>query len=78
MEDIKWNAAAKLRKIPKEAFCRCFQQWKDWWSKCVCVCVCARACACICHAHVTGPYFEGDYVSIAYVISNSKMRRALT
>jgi hypothetical protein len=29
MEDIKWNAAAKLRKIPKEAFCRCFQQWKD-------------------------------------------------
>jgi histone-lysine N-methyltransferase SETMAR len=26
MEDIKWNATAKLWKIPKEAFHRCFQQ----------------------------------------------------
>jgi hypothetical protein len=38
-EDIKSNATAKLRKIPKEAFRRCFQQWQDLWSKCLCVCV---------------------------------------
>jgi len=37
MEVIKWNATAELRKIPKEAFRRCFQQWQDRWSKCVCV-----------------------------------------
>jgi hypothetical protein len=29
MEDIKSNAMAKLRKIPKEAFHRCFQQRQD-------------------------------------------------
>jgi hypothetical protein len=29
MGDIKSNAMAELRKIPKEAFCRCFQQWQD-------------------------------------------------
>jgi hypothetical protein len=29
MEDIKSNATAKPRKIPKEAFRRCFQQWQD-------------------------------------------------
>jgi len=37
MEDIKSNATAELRKIPEEAFRRCFQQWQDRWSKCVCV-----------------------------------------
>jgi hypothetical protein len=37
IEDIKSNATAKLRKIPKEAFRQCFQQWQDRWSKCVCV-----------------------------------------
>ena len=36
MEDIKSNTTAELRKVPKEAFRRCFQQWKDRWSKCVC------------------------------------------
>ena len=36
MGDIKSNAMAKLRKIPKEAFCQCFRQWQNWWSKCVC------------------------------------------
>jgi len=35
MEDIKSNATAELRKIPKEAFRWCFQQWQDRWSKCV-------------------------------------------
>jgi hypothetical protein len=40
MEGIKWNAAAELRKIPKEAFRRCFQQWQDRWSMCVRVRVC--------------------------------------
>jgi len=45
MEDIKSNATAELRKIPKEAFCRRFQQWQDRWSKCV---------------RGQGPYFEGD------------------
>ncbi|PNF15540.1 hypothetical protein B7P43_G16477 [Cryptotermes secundus] len=34
-EDIKLNATAELRKIPKEAFHRCFQQWQNQWSKCV-------------------------------------------
>jgi len=29
MEDIKLNAMAKLWRIPKEAFHRCFQQWQD-------------------------------------------------
>ena len=37
MEDIKLNATAKLRKISNEAFCRCFQQQQERWSKCVCV-----------------------------------------
>jgi hypothetical protein len=36
MEDIKSNAMAELRNIPKEAFHRCFQQWQDRWSPCVC------------------------------------------
>jgi hypothetical protein len=51
MEDIKSNAMAKLRKIPKEAFHRCFQQRQDWRSKCVCVCA-------------QGSCFEGDYISV--------------
>jgi hypothetical protein len=29
MEDIKSNAMAEIWEIPKEAFCRCFQQWQD-------------------------------------------------
>jgi hypothetical protein len=29
MEDIKSNATAELRKIPKDAFRQCFQQWQD-------------------------------------------------
>jgi transposase len=37
MEDKKSNVTAKLRKIPKEAFCQCFQQWQDRRSKWVCV-----------------------------------------
>jgi hypothetical protein len=45
MEDIKWNATDEHRKIPKEAFCRCFQQWQDRWSKCV---------------RAQGFYFKGD------------------
>ena len=45
MEDIKSNVTAELRRIPKEAFHRCFQQWLDRWSKCVCA---------------QGSYFEGD------------------
>jgi hypothetical protein len=36
MEVIKLNATAELRKIPKETFRRCFQQWQDRWSKCAC------------------------------------------
>jgi hypothetical protein len=38
MEDIKSNATAELRQIPKEAFCRCSQQWQGRWSKCVYAC----------------------------------------
>jgi len=36
MEDTESNATAELRKIPKEAFRQCIQQWQDRWSKCVC------------------------------------------
>jgi hypothetical protein len=43
VEDIKSNATVKLRKIPKEEFSRCFQQWKDRLSKRVCVLARARA-----------------------------------
>jgi hypothetical protein len=32
MVDIKSNATAELRKIPKEAFRQCFQQWHPRWS----------------------------------------------
>jgi hypothetical protein len=35
MADIQSNTAAELRKIPKEAFDRCFQHWQDGWTKCV-------------------------------------------
>jgi len=49
MEDIKSNATAELRKIPKEDFRRCSQQWQDRWGKCVCA---------------QGSYFEGDWVSV--------------
>ncbi|PNF34187.1 hypothetical protein B7P43_G17619 [Cryptotermes secundus] len=45
MEDMKSNATAELRKIPKETFHRCFQRCQDRWRKCVCA---------------QGPYFEGD------------------
>jgi hypothetical protein len=45
MEDITSNATAEPRKIPKQAFRRCFQQLQDRWSKCVCA---------------QGSYFEGD------------------
>ena len=38
MEDIESNATAELRKIPKETFRQCIQQWQHRWSKCVCVC----------------------------------------
>ncbi|PNF43072.1 hypothetical protein B7P43_G02720 [Cryptotermes secundus] len=50
MEDTKSNATAELRKIPKEAFHRCFQQWQDRWSMCL---------------RAQGSYFESDYVSVA-------------
>jgi hypothetical protein len=48
MENIKSNAMAELWKIPKEAFCWCFQQWQIDG---------ARVCECVC---VQGSYFEGD------------------
>jgi hypothetical protein len=35
MEDIKSNAMAEFQKIPKEAYCRFFQQWQDQWSMCM-------------------------------------------
>jgi hypothetical protein len=45
MEDIKSNAMDEIRKIPEEAFRRCFQQRQDRWSKFV---------------RAQGPNFEGD------------------
>jgi hypothetical protein len=53
-EDIKWNSTAELQKIPKEAFCRCFQQWQDRWSKRVC----ARHCHMSNHYSVVPHFWE--------------------
>jgi hypothetical protein len=44
-EDIMRNATARLITIPKDAFQKCFQQWRKRWEKCV---------------HYQGDYFEGD------------------
>ncbi|PNF32541.1 hypothetical protein B7P43_G02465 [Cryptotermes secundus] len=44
-EDIVRNATARLIIIPKDAFQKCFQQWRKRWEKCV---------------HYQGDYFEGD------------------
>jgi hypothetical protein len=72
MEDIKLNATAELRKIPKEAFRWCFQQWQDLWSKCVCVCVCVFVCVCVCFlgkvtkkSRQTSPIFCFLYMQIS-------------
>jgi hypothetical protein len=35
-EGITSNGTAELRKIPEEAFRRCFQQWQDRWINVVC------------------------------------------
>jgi hypothetical protein len=56
MEAIKSNAMVELRKIQKEAFRRCFQQWKDRWSKCV---------------WAQWFYFVGDWVSVAVCPTNT-------
>jgi transposase len=34
-EDIMRNAMAQLNTIPKDAFQKCFQQWRDHWDMCV-------------------------------------------
>ncbi|PNF37545.1 hypothetical protein B7P43_G13826 [Cryptotermes secundus] len=44
-EDIMRNAMAQLMTIPKDAFQKCFQQWRKRWEKCV---------------HCQGDYSEGD------------------
>jgi transposase len=44
-EDIMRNAMAQLITIPKDAFQKCFQQWRKRWEKCV---------------HYQADYFEGD------------------
>ncbi|PNF20204.1 hypothetical protein B7P43_G16409 [Cryptotermes secundus] len=44
-EDIMRNATARLITIPKDAFQKCFQQWRKCWERCV---------------HYQGDYFEGD------------------
>ncbi|PNF29274.1 hypothetical protein B7P43_G08953 [Cryptotermes secundus] len=44
-EDIVRNATGGLITIPKDAFQKCFQQWRKDWEKCV---------------HYQGDYFEGD------------------
>jgi hypothetical protein len=43
-EDIMRNATAQLNTIPKDAFQKRFQQWRDRRDKCV---------------HYQGDYFEG-------------------
>ncbi|PNF29577.1 hypothetical protein B7P43_G01906, partial [Cryptotermes secundus] len=44
-EDIMRNSATRLITIPKDAFQKCFQQWRKRWEKCV---------------HYQGDYFEGN------------------
>jgi hypothetical protein len=44
-EDIMQKAMAQLHTNPKQAFRKCFKQWKDHWAKCV---------------ESQGTYFEGD------------------
>jgi hypothetical protein len=39
------NATAQLHTIPKQAFQKCFQRWKDCWAK---------------RVESQGAYFEGD------------------
>jgi hypothetical protein len=39
------NATAQLNTIPKDAFQKCFQQWRELWDNFV---------------HYQGVYFEGD------------------
>jgi hypothetical protein len=34
-EEIMQNATAQMNTIPKEAFQKCFWQWKHQWAKCV-------------------------------------------
>ena len=34
-DDIIRNTTAKLYSIPKEAFQKCFEQWRNRWQKCV-------------------------------------------
>jgi hypothetical protein len=58
IEEIKSNATAKLRKVPKESLRWCFQQWKDWWSMCVCMRVSELSGA-------QSSYFQSDYEGAA-------------
>jgi hypothetical protein len=44
-KDIIQNATAQLHTIPKQAFQKCFQQWKDLWAK---------------YVESQGAFFEGD------------------
>jgi hypothetical protein len=50
VEDVKSNATAERRKMPKEAFYWCFQQWRDRQSK---------------RVRAQGSYFEGDWLGVA-------------
>jgi hypothetical protein len=34
-EDIIKNVMTKLHTIPRQAFQKCFQQWKDHWAECM-------------------------------------------
>jgi hypothetical protein len=44
-EDIIQNTTKQLRSLPEEAFQKCFQQWKERWTK---------------YVESQGAYFEGD------------------
>jgi hypothetical protein len=34
-EDMMQNAMKELTSLPEEAIQKCFQQWKERWTKCV-------------------------------------------
>ncbi|UYV72889.1 hypothetical protein LAZ67_10001079, partial [Cordylochernes scorpioides] len=53
LEEIKTASKEELKKILKNDFLKCFEDWKNRWHKCI-----------ISH----GDYFEGDKIETARII----------
>ncbi|UYV75832.1 hypothetical protein LAZ67_13001491 [Cordylochernes scorpioides] len=52
LDDIKTASKEELKKILKNDFLKCFEDWKNRWHKCI-----------ISH----GDYFEGDKIGTDYL-----------